>query len=111
MLKAKSQVFHKFPYFHALVERETGMLLKALWTDNGKEYTFDEFEEYYRKHDIHHEMEPGTPWHNGIVEMMNKTIVEKVRSLLRMSKLPKAFYGKALRTSVYIINRAATVPL
>ena len=73
------------------MEREIGMLLKALMTDNGREYTSNELEEYCRKHGIRHEKtEPCTIQHNGVKERMNKTIVEKVRSILRMSKLPKA---------------------
>jgi len=79
MLKAKSQVFQKFQHFYAMVEREIGMLLKALMTDNGREYTSNELEEYCRKHGIRHEKtELGTTQHNGVVERMNITIVEKL---------------------------------
>ena len=77
-----------------MVERETGMPLKAIQTDNGREYTSDKFEEYCRKHCICHEKtEPVTPQHNGVAERMNRTIVVKVRSILRMSKLLK---GKSI---------------
>ena len=110
MLKAKSQVFQKFQHFHAMVERETGMPLKALWTDNGREFTYDEFEECYRKHDICHErMEPGTPQHDGVAERMNKTIVKKVRSIFRMSKSSKTLWGEAFHIAVFIIKRAPLV--
>ena len=52
--------------------------------------TFDEFEEYCKKHDIHHEKKkPSIPQHNGVVERIDRTIVEKVSSTLRVSKLPK----------------------
>jgi len=68
------------------------MPLKTLRIDNGRKYTFDEFEEYYRRHDIHHEkMKPGKPQHNGYAKQMNRTIMDKVRLILRMSKLPNAF--------------------
>ena len=92
ILRTKDQVFQVFPKFHALIERETGRKLERLRTDNGGEYTSREFEEYCSNHGIRHEKTvPGTPQHNGVAERMNGTIVEKVRSMLRMSKLPKTF--------------------
>ena len=75
-----------------MVERETGKQLKSLRTDNGEEYTSREFREYCSSHGIRHERtEPGTPQHNGVAERMNQTIVEKVRCMLKMAKLPKSF--------------------
>ena len=75
-----------------MVERDTNVPLKALQTDNGREYTSDEFEEHCMKHGIFHEkMELGTPQYSGVAERMYRTIVEKVISILRVSKFPKAF--------------------
>ena len=74
-----------------MLERETCRPLKTIRTDNGRDYISKEFEEYYRKHGILHEKtEPDRPQRNGVVERMNRNIVEKVSSILRMSKLPKA---------------------
>ena len=112
ILRTKDQVFQVFKKFHALIERETGRKLKRLRTDNGGEYTSREFEEYCSNHGIRHEKTvPGTPQHNGVAERMNRTIVEKVRSMLRMAKLPKTFWGEAVRTACYLINRSPSVPL
>ena len=83
LLKLKDQVFQNFQQFHAMVEKETGSLLKGLHTDNGGEYFSHEFREYCSKHEIRNEkMAPGTPQHNGVVERMNRTIVEKVICML-----------------------------
>ena len=112
ILKTKDQVFQVFQKFHALVERETGRKLKRLRSDNGGEYTSREFEEYCSSHGIRHEKTvPRTPQHNGVAERMNRTIVEKVRSMLRMAKLPKSFWGEAVQTACYLINRSPSVPL
>lgn len=54
---------------------------------------------------------PGTPQYNGVAERMNHTIVEKVRRMLKMAKLPKQFWGEAARTTCYLINRSPYVPL
>uniref|UniRef100_A0A2N9GZE0 Integrase catalytic domain-containing protein n=1 Tax=Fagus sylvatica TaxID=28930 RepID=A0A2N9GZE0_FAGSY len=79
---AKDQVFQLFKKFHAMVEREKGKFLKCLRTDNGGEYTSNEFENYYSKYGIRHEKTvPGTPQHNGVAERINRTIVEKSPSI------------------------------
>ena len=75
-----------------MVERETGNPLKRLRTDNGREYISKEFKEYCSKHGIMYEKTvPGTPQHNSVVERMNWTIVENVRCMLKLAKLPKSF--------------------
>ena len=63
-----------------MVEREIGMKLKCLAFDNEGEYTLREFETYCTKNGIRHEkIVPSTPQHNGVAEMMNHTIIERVR--------------------------------
>ena len=42
---------------------------------------------------------------------MNRTIVEKIRYMLRMANLPKSFQGEAIVTACYLINRSPSVPL
>ena len=112
MLKTKNQVFETFQKFHALVERETDRKLKCLRSDNGGEYTSHEFENYCARHGIRHvKTVPGTPQHNGVAERMNRTIVEKVRCMLKMSDLPKSFWAEAVKTAVYLINRSPSIPL
>lgn len=112
MMKHKSEVFGIFQKFHAMVERETDCKLKRLRTDNGGEYTSNEFKAYCSRYGIRHERtEPSTPQHNGVAERMNRTIIEKVRCMLRMSNLPKSFWGETVGTAVYLINRAPSVPL
>ncbi|PKI43124.1 hypothetical protein CRG98_036503 [Punica granatum] len=60
------------------VERETGMKLKCVRSDNGGEYR-GPFENYCRIHGIKLERTvPKTPQQNGLVEMMNRTIVERM---------------------------------
>ena len=92
LLHIKSQVFQHFQKFHAMVDREIGNPLKRLRTNNGGEYFSREFKEYCYKHGIRHvKMIPSTPHHNGVAERMNRTIVEKVRCMLKLDKLPKSF--------------------
>ena len=60
---------------------------------------------------MHEKTVPGTPRHNGVVERMNRTIIEKVRCMLKLAKLPKSFWGEAINTVVYLINISPLVPL
>ena len=91
-LKRKDQVFQYFKRFHAMVERGTGKSLKRLHNDNRGEYTSREFKNYCSEYGIKHEKTvPGTPQHNGVAKRINRTIMEKVRCMLIMAKLPKPF--------------------
>lgn len=111
-LKTKDQVLQYFKRFHAMVERQTGKPLKCLRSDNGGEYTSHDFKNYCFEHGIRHEKTvPGTPQHNGVAERINRTIMERVRCMLRMAKLPKPFWGEAVQTACYLINRSPSVPL
>lgn len=46
-----------------------------------------------------------------MAEIMNHTIVEKVRRMLRMARLPNSFRGEAIRTACYLINWSPSVTL
>ena len=48
---------------------------------------------------------------NGLVERMNRTLVERVRCLLSETKLPKFFQGEGLYTTAYVINLSPTIAL
>ena len=46
-LKEKSEVFENFKKFKALVEKESGLLIKAMRLDSGGEFTLNMFQKYY----------------------------------------------------------------
>ena len=46
-----------------------------------------------------------------LAERMNRTIMERVRSMLAHAKLPKTFWAEALSTTTYVINRSPLVAL
>ena len=48
---------------------------------------------------------------NGLAEIMNRTIMERVRSMLSHAKLPKSYRVEVILTVVYLINRSPSVPL
>ncbi|BBH02187.1 transposable element gene [Prunus dulcis] len=102
-LRIKNQVYEVFKQFHASVERETGRSFKCIAPITG-EY-MGVFRNYCRSNGIRHERSvPKTPQHNGIAERMNRTIVERIRTMLSHAKLPKSFWGEALMIAVDLIN-------
>uniref|UniRef100_A0A1X7U6J2 Integrase catalytic domain-containing protein n=1 Tax=Amphimedon queenslandica TaxID=400682 RepID=A0A1X7U6J2_AMPQE len=108
VLKRKSDVFSKFCEWKAYVEQSTGRSLKVLLMDNGGEFTSNEFEEYLRKGVKHELTIPKCPQQNGVVERLNRTLVEMVKSMLSGAKLPQRFWAEALVTAVYLPNHSPT---
>ena len=49
---------------------------------------------------------PYNPPQNGIAERMNRTIQEKVRSMLSNADLPNGFWAESLAIVVHLINRS-----
>jgi len=50
----------------------------------------------------------GSPDQNGVVERRNRTLLDMVWSILSSSKLLKSLWAKALKTTMYILNRVPT---
>ena len=48
------------------------------------------------------------PQQNGVVERRNQTVVEMARCLLKSMAVPAMFWGDAVKTAVYLLNRSPT---
>ena len=51
-------------------------------------------------------MPHGTPQHNGVSERHNCTLLDIVQSTMSLSNLPLSFWGYALETAAFTLNRA-----
>ncbi|KAK9133630.1 hypothetical protein Scep_013158 [Stephania cephalantha] len=111
-MKNKFQVFEIFKKWKCLVENQTCLKLKCLRSDNGGEYCNKEFDEYCAMYGIRREKTvPRTPQQNGIAERMNRTIIERARSMLLSAGLPKQFWAEAVNTAAYLINRGPSTAI
>ena len=54
---------------------------------------------------------PGTPQHNGVSEHRNITLLDMVRFMMSLTDLPLSFWGSALETATFTLNRAPSNPL
>ena len=122
-IKSKSEVLSKFMEYVNSVEKHTGSHItklnilseedvKVLRSDNGGEYTSNNFAKFNAEKGISHEFTvPYCPQQNGVAEQMNRTVMEGARSMLYHAKLPLEFWAEACSTAVYLHNRSPTTAL
>ncbi|MCO5602280.1 hypothetical protein L7F22_056409 [Adiantum nelumboides] len=105
-VKHKDEVLNVFRTFLQLVENQSGQKLKCLRTNNGVEYIFEAFQDFYETRGIKRELTaPYNPSQNEVVECMNRTIQERFKSMLSNAELPNGFWMKAVAIEVHLINR------
>ena len=51
-------------------------------------------------------MPPGTPQCNGVSERHNRTLLDMVQFMMSLTDLPLSFWGYALETAAFTLNRA-----
>jgi transposase InsO family protein len=72
-LKKKSKAFECFRVFKELVENETDLKIKCLRSDNGGEFTSNEFRDFCEEQGIKRQFSTTrTPQQNGVVERKTK---------------------------------------
>ncbi|KAH9726277.1 Integrase catalytic domain-containing protein [Citrus sinensis] len=96
-MRAKDEVLEIFVKWKKLVETQTRRKIKVLRSDNGGEYTSNPFLQVYQNEGIKRYFTVRhTPQQNGVVERMNRTLLEKVRyyDSLRIFGCPTYYHVK-----------------
>jgi transposase InsO family protein len=95
-----------FKTFKVRVELESEKKIKCLSTDNGGEYTNDEFDNFCQHEGIKRQFTTAyTPQQqNEVAEWMNRTPLERTRAMLKAAGLAKLLWAKAVNTACYVIN-------
>ena len=105
-MKYKSESFEMFKIFKNEVQNQLGKNIKALRSDRGGEYLSQEFTDHLRDCGIVSQLTPpGTPQWNGVSERRNRTLLDMVQSMMSQSDLPISFWGYALETAAFLLNR------
>lgn len=112
LIKKKSDVFERFREFVQMVESKFSSRISKLRCDNGGEYSSRDFVEFCRQKGIMLDYTISyTPQQNGKAERKNRSLVERARAILIDSGMPKRFWGEAILSANYVMNRGISANL
>ena len=105
-MKHRSELFHIFQSFFNEIKTQFGVSIRVLRSDNGREYLSHSFKQFMASHGILHQTSCAyTPQQNGVAERKNRHLMETTRTLLIHGEVPEHFWGDAILTACYLINR------
>jgi len=105
-MKDKTETSQIFKHFHAMIRTQFQATIQVLKTDNARDFFNSILSPYLQTSGIVHISScVDTPQQNGVAERKNRHILEVARSLLFQSNVPKKFWGEAVLTATYLINR------
>nr|GEU81292.1 zinc finger, CCHC-type [Tanacetum cinerariifolium] len=103
LLHAKDEALDKFKIYKTEVELQQNSLIKTLCTDRDGEYCDPSY--FQSVGIIHQTMAPYTSQQNSVTERKNRALKEMVNFMLSYSGLSEGFWGEAMLTTCYLLNR------
>lgn len=112
LLAGKGEAAASIQRVQAAAEAECGRPLRVFRTDNGGEFTSLGFAHHCEEQSVQRQfMVPYSPQQNGVMECRNQMVITTARALLKQRKLSAEFWGEAVTTAVFLLNRAPTKSL
>uniref|UniRef100_A0A2N9FJA4 Integrase catalytic domain-containing protein n=1 Tax=Fagus sylvatica TaxID=28930 RepID=A0A2N9FJA4_FAGSY len=109
LLKHKSDTFHTFTQFQAMVHTQFSLPIKTIRTDCGGEFTSNQFNQFCASKGMIHQVScPHTPQQNGVAERKHRHLVQCALALLSQSTLPMSYWSYAISTAAHLINKLPT---
>ncbi|KAG8497104.1 hypothetical protein CXB51_008305 [Gossypium anomalum] len=106
LMHHKFEALEKFKEFKNKVQNQLGKTIKTFRSDRGEEYLSLEFDDLLKECLIVSQLTPPTtPQWNGVSERRNRTLLDMVRSMMSHADLPTSFWGHALETAIFTLNR------
>ncbi|KAK2437071.1 putative mitochondrial protein [Trifolium repens] len=106
LMKNRSELFPIFQKFYQEIKTQFGVSIRTLRSDNAREYLSHQFQNFMALNGILHQTScPHTPQQNGVAERKNRHLIETTRTLLLHGNVPFRFWGDAVLTACYLINR------
>ncbi|KAJ9687350.1 hypothetical protein PVL29_016010 [Vitis rotundifolia] len=106
LMKNRAELFSIFQKFYAEIQTQFNISIRVLRSDNAREYFSAPFTSFMSHHGILHQSSCAhTPQQNGVAERKNRHLVETARTILLHSNVPFRFWGDAVLTACYLINR------
>ena len=106
LLKQKSEVSQTFQNFFQMIRNQFGTAIKRFRSDNAKDYFNQTLSSFFNTHGIIHESScVHTPQQNGVTERKIGHLLAITRASLFHTNVPKQYWGEAILTAAYLINR------
>ena len=105
LLSCESHALAAFKHYHAMIKQSTKSTIGILKTDRVGEFTSAEFSKYLLEHGIQREMgPPDSPQQNSVVKRFNRTLADKLCSILIHRNLPACLWGEVILSVSHILN-------
>jgi hypothetical protein len=106
LMKQKSDVSEIFERFYKMVETQFQTKIQILRSDNGTEYLNSCLGPFLTEKGIVHQTScTNTPQQNGVAERKNRHLLEVTRTLLFSYNVPSHYWGEAVLTAAFLLNR------
>lgn len=108
----KLNAISEFQNLCRMVKTQFSTSVQVVRSDNGSEFISSEFHTFLHSFGITHQTScVYTPQQNGVVERKHKHLLQITRAIMFDSGLPNFFWGEAILTATYVINRLPSVIL
>ncbi|MBW0545089.1 hypothetical protein O181_084804, partial [Austropuccinia psidii MF-1] len=107
-LKSKDKAKEKMVEIINKAENRLGKSVKRILTDGGKEFVNKFISDFCVNRGIENiTTTPYTPQHNGIVENLNRTLLDKARAMRIETGVPKELWAEIINTANYLRVRTS----
>ncbi|XP_035817183.1 uncharacterized isoform X8 [Zea mays] len=105
-MKRRSELISIYKTFARMIHTQFSTHIKTFRSDSGGEYLSDNFRQFLTSEGTLAQLScSGAHAQNGVAERKHRHIIETARTLLISSFVPSHFWGEAVSTAVYLINR------